>query len=138
MDSNESMLEELLAMGFPEALSRLAVTNSGGSNLEELINWILVASNQEEGVLSERMKMVLVVRMDLNMSPGKVASQCVHAALGTVRSVESTAPHVISSWRSEGEPVICLRCTSLDELQHIQIQCQEIKKSILFKQHFCL
>lgn len=120
MDSNLTILDELVAMGFPQDLATQAVTSSGCVTLEEMINWILVASNQEQGVLSERLKMVLVVRMDLGMSPGKVASQCVHAALGAVRIVESLSPHAVVSWRNEGEPVVCLRCVNFEELQQLK------------------
>ncbi len=45
-----------------------------------------IQTNKEQ----EEYKLVLVVRSDLRMSAGKVAAQCVHAALGVVDRVRSS------------------------------------------------
>ena len=43
----------------------------------------------------EPLKLVLVVRTDLRMSTGKVAAQCVHAALGVLDTIHTTgAKHI--------------------------------------------
>ena len=50
-------------------------------------------------------KMVFVVNLGLNMTPGKVAAQVAHAALGLYRTVaESDARHLrwLRTWESQG------------------------------------
>ena len=116
--SRES-LDALTAMGFDEAVGREALRVC--DSLESAVQWILsgggnASSPSEESSLTG-LKMVCVVRTDLGMTPGKVAAQAVHAALGAVRSVRS--PSLLRAWESEGEKIVCLRCKSLQELEHI-------------------
>lgn len=81
----------------------------------------------------ERFKMVLVVREDLGMSAGKIAAQCVHAALGAYQDLSTTSTDVqqqqglllLSAWRSQGEPVITLRAPDLSSLQILQAAASE-------------
>jgi peptidyl-tRNA hydrolase len=55
------------------------------------------------------LKAVLVVRTDLKMGPGKVAAQCVHAALGLVREAQQRAPLQLQQWEESGEATVVLR-----------------------------
>ena len=71
-------------------------------------------------MVHEEMKMVLVVRADLGMSAGKVASQCVHASLGCYREMQRTNPAQLAAWERIGEAAVCLRCTSLSEMEEIE------------------
>lgn len=50
-------------------------------------------------------KLAIVVRSDLNMSPGKVSSQCVHAAMGALRI---STPENVSGWFNSCEVTIVL------------------------------
>lgn len=115
-NDNTAVKEELLSMGFDEALIHLATAQCPVANLEDLVAYILMLSENapmETESRTEGLKMVLVIRNDLNMSPGKVSAQCVHAALG---SVKASNPLDISDWEQCGEPVICLKCEGLDEM----------------------
>jgi PTH2 family peptidyl-tRNA hydrolase len=62
-------------------------------------------------------KMVVVVRADLGMSAGKIAAQCVHAALAAYRQSQVRATPWLRAWESQGEATICLQCSGDDELQ---------------------
>jgi hypothetical protein len=61
-----------------------AVQHSNGS-LETALNWIFAnqvsTDDLDDDISSEPLKMVMIVRTDLKMSSGKVAAQCVHAAV---------------------------------------------------------
>lgn len=55
-------------------------------------------------------KMVLVVRTDLKMGSGKIASQCAHAAISLYdTALKSGNSAVLHHWLSHGQPKIVLR-----------------------------
>lgn len=118
---SQDNLAALVAMGFDEALGReaLAINDS----VEGAVQWILSyggnASSPSEEPPLIGLKMVCVIRSDLGMTPGKVAAQTVHAALGAVRRVRNQ--DTVRAWEGEGERVICLKCASLGELQNIYL-----------------
>ncbi|KAI8610580.1 peptidyl-tRNA hydrolase [Chytriomyces sp. MP71] len=53
-------------------------------------------------------KLVLVVNSSLNMSPGKIASQCSHATLGAVFRLGYESLQV-RTWLGQGEPIIVVQ-----------------------------
>lgn len=65
-------------------------------------------------------KLVIVVRGDLGMSPGKVAAQCCHAALKAAIRRDAGAgggdAAALAAWRDGGEPIVVLRCADEAEL----------------------
>jgi peptidyl-tRNA hydrolase len=121
-----NLQEELLLMGFEENMAQLAVANCNNGNLEDAINWILACSGDGDQSFSmappshESLKLVLVVRSDLQMSAGKMAAQCVHAALAVARIVEVQNASSYANWRDGGEATICLRCASEEELNDLE------------------
>jgi PTH2 family peptidyl-tRNA hydrolase len=114
-------------MGFDEQLVAIAAAQCPAGSIEDIVSCILLLSGDAEadaGVpaaaaapAAEGLKMVLIVRQDLGMSPGKVAAQCVHAALGGVRESDR---RVVADWEQSGEPVICLKCGSLAEMNELR------------------
>lgn len=61
-------------------------------------------------------KQVLVVRMDLKMSRGKIAVQVAHAA---VSAAEEARKHALASWRGwlwEGQKKVAVKVSSEEEL----------------------
>lgn len=123
------MQQELVSMGFEESLVSVAISQCPGGSLDDVVSCILLLSGDsvEDNTTShvaaampsesDPLKMVLVVRMDLGMSAGKVAAQCVHAALGGVRASDQST---VTAWRHTGEPVICLKCGSLEEMHGLR------------------
>ena len=144
-----TMADELAAFGFSMPLCQAAMRLEFLTTTEERVEWILGnidagdekfwedtrANDDASGAAmdpSREYKMVIVVRSDLGMSPGKVASQCVHAALGCVRLCHAASSEsdggggggtgmdhstVARLWESTGEKVVCLRCDALPEMQ---------------------
>lgn len=69
-------------------------------------------------------KQVILVRRDLKMGKGKIASQCSHA------SVEATLisdPNKVNVWRNEGMKKIVLRVETLEELLDYQKKAKSLK-----------
>eukprot|EP01102_Stenamoeba_stenopodia_P021720 TRINITY_DN8833_c0_g1_i1.p1 TRINITY_DN8833_c0_g1~~TRINITY_DN8833_c0_g1_i1.p1 ORF type:complete len:170 (+),score=32.36 TRINITY_DN8833_c0_g1_i1:47-511(+) len=75
-------------------------------------------------------KMVMVVRTDLNMGVGKIASQCCHAAVGLYRKLlreqhNPTYAQFLMQWENEGEKKIVLKAKSEEELLALQRSADE-------------
>ncbi|XP_022831664.1 peptidyl-tRNA hydrolase 2, mitochondrial-like isoform X1 [Spodoptera litura] len=87
---------------------------------EELLidHGLLFASDSEY-------KLVLVVRTDLNMSKGKIAAQCSHAAVGAFAKAQKKDPEGLKLWQYTGQAKVALKTDSLDEVKQI---CDNAKK----------
>jgi peptidyl-tRNA hydrolase, PTH2 family len=70
--------------------------------------------------IKEPLKMVLLVRKDLKMEIGKIASQCSHATLGVFRKIQksnnSIHSHYVKEWLRIGQKKIALRIPDLETL----------------------
>jgi PTH2 family peptidyl-tRNA hydrolase len=62
-------------------------------------------------------KLVVVVREDLEMSPGKLAAQVAHAAVTCAIDAKAKNPKWFSEWYKEGQRKVVLRVRDLDELK---------------------
>lgn len=119
-EDTQSLLE---AMGFsPHAINQSLSMINDFSDIETLVQ--LCTTFSEDTVAASTTlgvgggdggyKMVLLVNCSLGMSPGKVASQCVHAALGATRTSD---PGSTSEWTHTGEKVVALEVQSEDQMQ---------------------
>jgi len=70
-------------------------------------------------------KMVLVVRQDLGMKPGKIAAQCAHAAVGIFHDLMLHNPTALEPWLSQGQAKVVVKGKDLSELQDLQRQAKE-------------
>jgi PTH2 family peptidyl-tRNA hydrolase len=66
------------------------------------------------------MKMVIIVRQDLEMGKGKVAAQVAHAAVSLIFEILNSDNNLwkkwLSLWLEEGQPKIVLKIQGLNEL----------------------
>ena len=62
-------------------------------------------------------KCVMVVRGDLDMSKGKIVSQCIH---GITEALHHSTREKVDAWQYEGEAVIIVKVKSLDELVKVR------------------
>jgi peptidyl-tRNA hydrolase len=74
-----------------------------------------------------RLKMVIVVRSDLEMTKGKIAAQACHVALKCVRQLNKRADYrpLVASWEAHGEPIVILRGEGLGHLQALKAAADE-------------
>lgn len=72
------------------------------------------------------MKLVFVVRTDLGIGKGKLASQCSHAAVTCYQKLLSTSPKTLRLWELKGQPKIVLK-TEEDGEQYLLQLCDKAK-----------
>jgi len=65
-------------------------------------------------------KLVLVVREDLGLSPGKMAAQVAHAAVSCALKARAKKPRLFNGWFSEGQRKIVVKVEGLDDLMGIE------------------
>tara|TARA_B100001109_G_scaffold67375_1_gene54921 strand:+ start:78 stop:419 length:342 start_codon:yes stop_codon:yes gene_type:complete len=68
--------------------------------------------------------MVLVARKDLNLSSGKLAVQCAHAATSCTLIAHKTEKRLFERWKNSGARKVCLQVDDLQSLQMIAGQAQ--------------
>ncbi|EOA17472.1 hypothetical protein CARUB_v10005799mg [Capsella rubella] len=67
----------------------------------------------------QELKMVLVVRQDLKMRTGKIASQCAHAATGMYAELMQSDRYLLRRWEENGQPKIVVSCKNQQEMNKI-------------------
>ncbi len=65
-------------------------------------------------------KMVLILRGELRLTPGKAAVQAAHAAVLLVRRAEGRSRSELDRWLAEGQKKIALRLDTLDEMEEVE------------------
>ncbi|CAL0319247.1 unnamed protein product [Lupinus luteus] len=66
------------------------------------------------------LKMVLVVRQDLKMKSGKIASQCAHAATGMYAELMQSGRSILRRWEQCGQAKIVVTCRNQQEMNNIK------------------
>ena len=78
-----------------------------------------ICADTHKHTCADTLKLILLVRKDLEMSPGKIAAQCSHATLGAYRQTAEADPMVLNSWELTGEAVIVLGVSSEEEMRDL-------------------
>ncbi|KAI9192323.1 hypothetical protein LWI28_021209 [Acer negundo] len=90
----------------------------------------LVGRTQQQCSVSDNgdqeLKMVLVVRQDLKMGSGKVASQCAHAATGMYAELMQSDRFLLRKWEQCGQPKIVLTCKNQNEMNKLKEAAESI------------
>ncbi|KAF8388924.1 hypothetical protein HHK36_025606 [Tetracentron sinense] len=74
----------------------------------------------------EELKMVLVVRQDLKMGAGKIASQCAHAATGMYAEMMQSQRSLLRQWEQCGQPKIVVSCKNQQEMNKLKEAAESI------------
>ncbi|KAJ1967600.1 hypothetical protein IWQ62_001754 [Dispira parvispora] len=77
-------------------------------------------SGSEMEPLDEDLKLVLVIRKDLEMSKGKVAAQCCHATLGCYQRINKTNPKMLQAWEYTGQAKVTVKCDDEKDMLALQ------------------
>ncbi len=65
-------------------------------------------------------KQAIIIRMDLKMSPGKIATQAAHAAVSSALAAKAKKKSWFSKWSSEGQKKIVLKVKDLKTLKALK------------------
>jgi len=71
-------------------------------------------------------KQVIVVRKDLHMGTGKIASQVGHAAVSGVEKSRKLNKAWLRNWFNEGQPKIVVKVNSLQELLQVHSDAKKL------------
>ncbi|XP_028802129.1 peptidyl-tRNA hydrolase 2, mitochondrial [Neltuma alba] len=74
----------------------------------------------------QELKMVLVVRQDLKMKSGKIASQCAHAATGMYAELMHSHRSLLRQWEQCGQPKIVVTCRNQQEMNKLKEAAESI------------
>ncbi|KAE8732614.1 mitogen-activated protein kinase kinase kinase 1-like [Hibiscus syriacus] len=80
-----------------------------------------VSSNADQ-----ELKMVFVVRQDLKMKSGKIASQCAHAATGMYAELMHSDRSLLRQWEDCGQPKIVVTCRNQQEMNKLREAAENI------------
>ncbi|CAN1161892.1 Peptidyl-tRNA hydrolase 2, mitochondrial, partial [Linum perenne] len=74
----------------------------------------------------KELKMVLVVRQDLKMGTGKIASQCAHASTGMYSELMQSDRSLLRRWEQCGQPKIVVTCKNQTEMDRLKEAADDI------------
>lgn len=69
-------------------------------------------------------KMVIVVRTDLKLSPGKLAAQVAHAAVNCSFSAKKNNTKWFRKWYDEGQRKVVVKANNIKELHNLQFNAK--------------
>lgn len=74
-----------------------------------------------------RYKMAIVVRADIEMSTGKLVSQCCHACVEASEAARRKSLSASKAWRREGAKKVVLKVNSLQELKDLEGEAKKLR-----------
>ena len=69
-------------------------------------------------------KMVIVIRTDIKLSPGKMAAQVAHAAVNCSFSAKKNHTKWFRKWYDEGQRKVVLKVSGLKELRELHMDAR--------------
>ncbi|XP_065338758.1 probable peptidyl-tRNA hydrolase 2 isoform X2 [Cloeon dipterum] len=137
---NIEFLQTLMGMGIERAAAETALKITGNQSAELAAGFLF--DNEEDwgmasaaddwtsappvevvtDVIGDSSKMVFVINVELDMTPGKIAAQVAHASLALHRKLQymcSAGTDILTQWEESGEKTVVLKCNNYPELKRI-------------------
>ncbi len=70
-------------------------------------------------------KLVIVVRKDLDISPGKLAVQASHASVSCALESKKKNKKYFKRWKKEGQKKVLVKCDDLEHMQFLKERAQK-------------
>ena len=83
----------------------------------------LTAPKLDYGIVTNPVKLILVVNSDLKMGKGKVAAQVGHAAVSATLKSGEYNPTLLDSWLKSGQKKVCVK-TNYEEIIQLSTKAQ--------------
>ena len=74
-------------------------------------------------------KLVIAVRADLNLSPGKLAAQVGHAVVDCVLATRTNNMKWFRKWHAEGQKKVVVKVSDVDDLNELKNKARRNKLS---------
>lgn len=71
-------------------------------------------------------KQVMVVRKDLNMSPGKLAVQVAHASVSAVEEARNKKPDWLKYWKKEKQKKVVVKAETEQRLERLKERAKKL------------
>ncbi|MCK4405386.1 MAG: peptidyl-tRNA hydrolase Pth2 [Hadesarchaea archaeon] len=71
-------------------------------------------------------KQVIVVRADLEMSPGKLATQVAHGSVASAERARRGKQEWFKAWLGEGQKKVVVKVSSDEELRELEADAEEL------------
>lgn len=71
-------------------------------------------------------KQVIVVRADLEMSPGKLATQVAHGSVASAERTRREKQEWFKAWLGEGQKKVVVKVSSDEELRELETHAKEL------------
>ena len=69
-------------------------------------------------------KQVIVIRYDLKMSKGKIATQAAHASISAAKKANKKT---LTAWEREGQKKVVLKIKGIKEMLQLRDKCRKLK-----------
>lgn len=74
----------------------------------------------------KQLKLAIIMRTDIKLSKGKLASQAAHAAVIAYQQTLEESPKIAAKWLQVGQPKIVLKVDSLEALEKLELAADQI------------
>jgi len=74
-----------------------------------------------------KFKQAIVVRVDIPMSPGKIAAQVAHAAVAAAERTRMEKPEWFKEWISEGQKKVVLKVHDEEDLRNLKKEAEALR-----------
>lgn len=126
MSVDATLLQSLVEMGFAQPDAKAALLAVGSVNLDTALQHLLSGGEappaDAPSLAAEEFKCVLVVVEELAMSPGKVAAQAAHAAVGHYKHLAAHNATWLAAWEAGGEKTVVCSVPTAVQARDLQRQ----------------
>ena len=74
--------------------------------------------------MTDEFKMIIAVRSDIKLGPGKMAAQVAHAAVNCALAAKKNYKKYFNAWYDEGQKKVVVKVKNMAELRELQMDAK--------------